>query len=82
VWQQHGEWVTRTQPRLGEGVRQRLAAAATISADEWAAARAQRERCVAGGAAACFSGVDLRNQHLRNLGPTLEKLGSIPFYIG
>jgi len=41
VWAVHGEWVTRTQPRLGPGIRQRI---------EWAAALDPREagsRCAA-----------------------------------
>lgn len=43
VWAQHGEWVTRVQPKLGPGVRERVAWAATLKADQVAPHQAQRE---------------------------------------
>jgi amidase len=43
IWAQHGEWVTRVQPQLGPGVKQRMEWASTIRAEEAAAARGARE---------------------------------------
>jgi amidase len=44
IWAQHGEWVQRVRPNLGPGVKQRMEWAATIKADDVAAAKVQRER--------------------------------------
>jgi len=44
IWAQHGEWVQRVQPQLGPGVKQRMAWAATLRADEVRPALAARER--------------------------------------
>lgn len=43
VWAQHGEWVTRIQPKLGPGVRERVLWAATVQVNEVAPHQAQRE---------------------------------------
>ena len=43
VWAQHGTWVTRVQPELGPGVRQRIEWTATIDPGELPAAKAKRE---------------------------------------
>jgi len=43
VWAQHGAWVTRENPALGPGVRQRMQWAATVTASDAAPARQQRE---------------------------------------
>ncbi len=43
VWAQHGAWVTRVKPALGPGVRERMQWAATVTANDAAAARQQRE---------------------------------------
>jgi amidase len=43
VWAQHGAWVTRVQPQLGPGVRQRIEWTATIDSAEIPAAKAKRE---------------------------------------
>jgi len=39
IWELYGEWITRNQPGLGSGVRERIAFAATVTADEAVAAR-------------------------------------------
>jgi amidase len=44
IWAQHGEWVQRVRPNLGPGVKQRMEWAATVKADDVAAAKVQRER--------------------------------------
>ena len=44
IWAQHGEWVGATKPALGPGIRQRMEWAATIRADDAAAARTQRDQ--------------------------------------
>ena len=46
VWANHGAWITRTKPRLGPGVKERLAWAATVSDDAIAAARKRRAAIV------------------------------------
>lgn len=44
IWEIYGDWITRNRPGLGPGVRERIAFAATVTADETAAARRiQRE---------------------------------------
>ena len=43
VWAQHGAWVTRVQPALGPGVRQRIEWTATIDPGDLPSARAKRE---------------------------------------
>ncbi len=43
AWAQHGEWITRTRPRLGPGVRERFAWAATITGDVVAPLKTERE---------------------------------------
>ncbi|OGU29022.1 MAG: amidase, partial [Gemmatimonadetes bacterium RIFCSPLOWO2_12_FULL_68_9] len=43
VWAQHGEWVTRVKPDLGPGVRERVQWASTVTANDVAPARSQRE---------------------------------------
>jgi amidase len=47
VWATHGEWVLRTRPVFGPGVRERFDLASTITADQVAKAKRQRERLVA-----------------------------------
>ena len=42
VWQQFGPWVTATQPRLGPGIRERMAMASQIDAASAAAAEHER----------------------------------------
>lgn len=42
IWTTHGDWVRRTQPDFGPGVRERFAAAAAITPDEVAKAEARR----------------------------------------
>jgi amidase len=44
IWAQHGEWVRRVRPNLGPGVKQRIEWAATIKADDFSAAKLERER--------------------------------------
>ena len=39
VWQSYGEFVTRVRPALGSGVRERMAAAATVTEEDAALAR-------------------------------------------
>jgi amidase len=39
IWEIYGDWITRNQPGLGPGVRERIAFAATVSAEDAAAAR-------------------------------------------
>jgi amidase len=43
AWAEHGEWITRVKPKLGPGVKERIAWAATIPADEIDAAKKKRE---------------------------------------
>ena len=43
VWAQHGEWVTRVKPKLGDGVRQRMEWAATVTADDVVPHKDKRE---------------------------------------
>ncbi|OEO33191.1 amidase, partial [Devosia insulae DS-56] len=47
VWQDHGPWIEANQPRLGDGVRERLEWAATVSPADYEAAQARRERLAA-----------------------------------
>jgi amidase len=44
IWQSHGDWVTRAQPRFGPGVAERFRWVATITRDQVAAANAVRAR--------------------------------------
>lgn len=46
IWQSMGPWVQRRHPRFGDGVRERLAAAASIDADAVHAARNVRKRAI------------------------------------
>ncbi len=39
IWANHGAWITATQPSFGPGIKERLAAASTITAGAAAAAR-------------------------------------------
>ena len=39
VWANHGEWITRTQPEFGPGIRERMDAASRIGSDTVADAR-------------------------------------------
>jgi amidase len=39
IWANHGAWITATQPNFGPGIKERLAAASTITAGAAAAAR-------------------------------------------
>jgi amidase len=48
VWETHGEWVTRTKPDFGPGIRERFAAAAAIGPTELAAAKRRRSEIAAG----------------------------------
>ena len=43
IWQVHGDWVTKTNPGFGPGVRERFAMAAAITRDEHEKAKADRE---------------------------------------
>jgi amidase len=43
IWTQHGEWVERTRPRFGPGVRERMAWASKIDANAVAPMREHRE---------------------------------------
>lgn len=43
AWAQHGEWIERVKPEFGPGVRERFEWAATISAQDVAPLKAQRE---------------------------------------
>jgi len=43
VWAQHGAWVTRVQPTLGPGVKERIQWASTIAATDVAQAQQKRE---------------------------------------
>lgn len=47
VWQDHGAWIEANQPRLGDGVRERLAWAATVGAADYAAAQVVRRQIAA-----------------------------------
>ena len=42
IWAQHGQWITERQPRFGPGIRERIALAAQIGADQVAEARQVR----------------------------------------
>jgi len=44
IWQMHGDWIRRENPRFGPGVADRFRWVATIAADEVAAANAVRQR--------------------------------------
>lgn len=43
IWAQHGAWVTRVQPDLGPGVKERIQWTSTLAAKDVAAAQEQRE---------------------------------------
>jgi amidase len=43
IWANHGEWVMRTKPKLGLGIKGRFAWAARVSADQVGAAKARQE---------------------------------------
>ena len=47
VWQTHGEWVTRTVPHLGPGIKERFAMAQAVTGAEIAAAEGERDRLTA-----------------------------------
>lgn len=44
IWKNHGDWVTRTKPEFGSGVRERFEWAAALDAETIAAARARLPR--------------------------------------
>jgi len=44
IWTQHEEWVTRTKPKFGPGVAERMAAAPSITEELAAPAREKREK--------------------------------------
>ena len=44
TWQTYGEFVTRAQPRLGPGIKERMAFAATVTAADASAARQVQDR--------------------------------------
>jgi amidase len=46
IWANHGEWVTRTRPALGPGIRERFAWASTVSAEDVAANLPRRQAVV------------------------------------
>jgi amidase len=43
IWRTHGDWLTRTQPRLGPGIKERLAVAAALDPADIAKAEHARE---------------------------------------
>ena len=47
VWQTHGEWVTRTAPDLGPGIKERFAMARAVTREEIADAERERQRVTA-----------------------------------
>jgi amidase len=47
AWATHGEWITRHDPEFGPGIRERFAAARSITEDEARAARASRKAIAA-----------------------------------
>jgi amidase len=47
AWAAHGDWIRRTNPSFGPGIRERFAYAATVTAEQVAAAKMQRERFAA-----------------------------------
>lgn len=51
AWAQHGAWVTRVNPQLGPGVKERIAWASTVDPRAVAAAKARREAITRGMAA-------------------------------
>jgi amidase len=46
VWANHGEWVTRTMPRLGPGIKERFEWAAEVAPDQVKVASARRRAIV------------------------------------
>jgi amidase len=61
AWAAHGDWIRRTSPRFGPGVRERFALAAAVSPEQVVKAKAERERFAAhvagileGGALLCL----------------------------
>jgi amidase len=44
AWAAHGDWIRRTSPNFGPGVRERFALAAEVSPEQAARAKAERER--------------------------------------
>ena len=44
VWQTHGDWITRTKPRFGPGIADRMAYAASLTADQHAEATEARRQ--------------------------------------
>jgi amidase len=61
IWANHGEWITRTRPRLGPGIKERFAWASGVAPDQVAAALAHRtaiarhlERTIAPGDVLCL----------------------------
>lgn len=55
AWQAHGAWIETADPKFGPGVKERFALAATVTATEAVAARAQRR--------------EIRGMLIRRLGP-------------
>jgi len=47
IWAAHGDWIRQAKPRFGQGIRERLAWASTVSQESVAAARARRKGIVA-----------------------------------
>ncbi len=47
AWTAHGDWIRRTSPNFGPGVRERFALAAAVSAEQAAKAKTERERFAA-----------------------------------
>ncbi|SER93123.1 amidase [Salisediminibacterium halotolerans] len=44
IWEEHGGWVTRTEPNFGPGIRERFETAAKINTEESASAANERQR--------------------------------------
>lgn len=47
AWAAHGDWIRRTSPSFGPGVRERFALASGVTSEQAAKARAERERFAA-----------------------------------
>lgn len=46
IWANHGEWITRTKPRLGPGIKERFEWASGVASDQVAAALVRRTAIV------------------------------------
>ena len=46
IWANHGEWITRTKPRLGPGIKERFEWASGVASDQVEAARERRTAIV------------------------------------